>query len=61
MALYLRDLEEDEDPYAYADADAAGRALTWSLKIMGFIANRTGLINWEDQDVYKFSHRSLQE
>lgn len=61
MALYLGDLEEDEDPYAYPDAEQAGRALTWARKVMSFIADRTGLINWEDHGVYKFSHRSFQE
>lgn len=61
MALYLGDLEEDEDPYAYPDAEQAGRALTWARKVMTFIADRTGLINWEDTGVYKFSHRSFQE
>jgi hypothetical protein len=61
MALFLGDLEEDEDPYAYPDAEQAGRALTWARKVMSFIADRTGLINWEDNSVYKFSHRSFQE
>ena len=61
MALYLDDLDEDDDPYAYPNAEQAGRALTWARKVMDFIADRTGLINWEDNGVYRFSHRSFQE
>jgi hypothetical protein len=61
MALYLDDLEEDEDPHAYPNPVKAGQAFTWARQVMDFIADRTGLINWEDNGVYRFSHRSFQE
>ena len=54
-------LKVDDDPDQYEDDDAVAAALKWARKVMRFIADRSGLINWEDHNVYRFSHRSYQE
>jgi hypothetical protein len=61
MALYIGDLDDDDDPEAHPDDALVGAAYTWARKVMRLIAERSGLINWEANNVYKFSHRSFQE
>ncbi len=61
MALYIGDLDDGDDPEAHADDKVVSAAYAWARRVMRLIAERSGLINWEDHGVYKFSHRSFQE
>ncbi len=63
MAVYLGDLDDAEDPEELDDAERAGKAKTWAIKVMKLIGERSGLINLVDTDahVYKFTHRTFQE
>ncbi|MCB0149487.1 MAG: SUMF1/EgtB/PvdO family nonheme iron enzyme, partial [Caldilineaceae bacterium] len=60
MNLFIG-LEVDDDPDTYDDDDAVAAALKWARQVMRLMADRSGLINWEDHNVYRFSHRSYQE
>ena len=61
MALYIGDLDDGEDPEAHADDERVNKAYAWARRVIRLIAERSGLINWEDHGVYRFSHRSFQE
>jgi len=63
MAVYLGDLDDDEDPEELDDAERAGKAKAWAINVMKLIGDRSGLINLVDPEthVYKFSHRTFQE
>ena len=61
MCLNMCSMEEYEDSYDSPAGAQAGRGLTLARKVMSFNADRTGMINWEDNCVYKFSHHTFQE
>jgi hypothetical protein len=62
-AVYLGDLDDDEDPDELDDAERAGNAAKWAVQVMKLIGDRSGLINLVDPDkrIYKFTHRTFQE